>query len=438
MRAFRGGAMPLLLVLGYVWPEPASSAAGWRMLSLLRMFRDANWQVVFASSAEPTPHQIDLAQEQITTARVALNCQSFATQLQQWQPTAVLFDRFMLEEQFGWWVDEYCPQALKLLDSEDLHCLRQARAKAFKAKRAVQDGDLTDELALREIAAVLRCDLTLTISQAELTLLKDFYKVPPTQLLYCPFLLPDHQLSPSEAPQPFATRQHLSFIGNFRHEPNWQTVLRLHAWWPTLRPLLPAGTELHIYGAYPPPKATALSSVKQGFIVKGWAQDAAVAFSDYRLLLAPLPFGAGLKGKLVEAAIHGCPTLTTTIGVEGLSQQAEYADFPGLVADEELAFCQAAAQLYQDTELWTVLQQRAQPWLGQFAESKLSGPLLTHIHDCLLHLASHRQQHFTGNMLKYHHHRSTRFMGQWIEAKNALAKVRAANEIAAPDASGEL
>lgn len=418
--------MPLLLVLGYVWPEPASSAAGWRMLSLLRMFRAANWRVVFASSAEPSPHQIDLAAEQIETARVVLNCQSFATQLQQWQPAAVMFDRFMLEEQFGWWVDEYCPAALKLLDSEDLHCLRQARAQAFKAKRAVSTEDLSSELALREVAAILRCDITLTISRAEVQLLTDFYQVPASQLLYCPFLLSDTQISAASDVLPFAARQHLSFIGNFRHEPNWQTVLRLHQLWPQLRPLLPPGTELHIYGAYPPPKATALADAKRGFMIKGWAEQSDLAFKSYRLLLAPIPFGAGLKGKLVEAALFGCPSVTSDIGVEGLSQLPGHQDFPGLVAVSDEDFCQAVATLYQQQALWQRLQQRAVPWLAQFAENTHKPLLLAQIAHSQQHLSAHRQQHFIGNMLKYHHHRSTRFMGQWIAAKNALASLRSA------------
>lgn len=57
--------------------------------------------------------------------------------------------------------------------------------------------------------------------------------------------------------------------------------------------------ELHIYGAYPPPKATQLHQPKEGFLVKGWAEDAAEVVKHARVLLAPLPFGAGLKVSLL-------------------------------------------------------------------------------------------------------------------------------------------
>lgn len=421
--------MPLLLVVGYVWPEPASSAAGWRMLSLLRMFVAVNWRVIFASSAEPGVKPADLDADGIETAVIALNDDSFATQLARWQPTAVLFDRFMLEEQFGWWVDDVCPQALKILDSEDLHCLRHARANAFRQQRSVVPADLTDELALREIAAILRCDLTLTISKAELTLLTDFYQVPATQLLYCPFMLTDCTIQPGES---FAGRQHLSFIGNFRHEPNWQTVLRLHRLWPLLRPQLPAGTELHIYGAYPPPKASALALPKQGFFIKGWAAQAQTAFSSYRILAAPIPFGAGLKGKIVEAALFGCPVVTSEYGAEGFAEPPDWAGFPGLVASDDQSFCQAVSQLYQDETLWLATRANAAAWLEQFTHQPIAVRVMAAISKACADLARHRQQHFSGLMLKYHHHRSTKFMGQWITAKNALARAQAAMQ---PEAS---
>ena len=169
--------MSLLVVLGYVWPEPDSSAAGRRMLSLIRMYRERDWQVIFASPAERGPHRFALSQWQIEEVVITLNDSSFDQWIAALQPDVVLFDRFMLEEQFGWRVEAACPQALRLLDSEDLHCLRAARQQAFHAGRAMTPADLTSELALREIAAILRVDLTLTISLAEMRLLQQHYQI---------------------------------------------------------------------------------------------------------------------------------------------------------------------------------------------------------------------------------------------------------------------
>ncbi|WP_306524105.1 glycosyltransferase [Rheinheimera sp.] len=408
--------MSLLVVLGYVWPEPTSSAAGWRMLSLLELYRAQGWQIVFASAAERGPHRVDLTKLGISEQTIHLNCSSFDQWIAGLQPDVVLFDRFMLEEQFGWRVEAACPQALRVLDSEDLHCLRAARQQAFKEKRPLQTTDLYSELAIREIAAILRCDLTLTISEFEMTLLQQTFQVPASQLVYCPFL---QEYSGEAAVLPdFADRQHFIFIGNFRHEPNWQAVLWLQQIWPLIRTQLPKA-ELHIYGAYPPPKATALHNAKQGFLMKGWADDAAAVMQSARVCLAPLPFGAGLKGKLIDAMQNGTPSVTTAIGSEGMCLDGQFA---GLVADGNQGIADAACVLYQDEQQWRCAQQQGFAILAQkFSKNKLEPAIWQQLEAARAQLSSHRSQLFFGLMLRQQQYRSSKFMGQWIEAKTRLA-----------------
>ncbi len=407
--------MALLVVLGYVWPEPASSAAGWRMLSLLELYRSQGWQVIFASAAERGPHRADLTALGISEVTISLNCSSFDRWIAELQPDAVLFDRFMLEEQFGWRVEAACPNALRLLDSEDLHFLRAARQQAFKEQRQLEPVDLHSELAMREIAAILRSDLTLTISEYEMALLQQQFQVPASQLLYCPFLL-TLQL-PLALPE-FDERKHFVFIGNFRHEPNWQAVLWLQQIWPLIRAQLP-GIELHIYGAYPPPKATALHNNKQGFLIKGWADDAHLVLRQARVCLAPLPFGAGLKGKLIDAMQNGTPSVTTAVGAEGMCLEGAFA---GLVAEDNHSIAQAAVRLYQDEALWRASQQQGFAILQQkFAFEALQPGVWQQLEQARTNLSRHRAQHFIGAMLRQHQFRSTKFMGQWIEAKTKLA-----------------
>ncbi len=143
--------MTQVLVIGYVWPEPNSSAAGSHMMSLLKLFRTQGWQVEFASPAQRTEHMEDLAQYGISSADIALNCSSFDAYLGELKPDIVMFDRFMMEEQFGWRVDKYAPNALKILDTEDLQCLRGARHEAHKADKEFDTADLHTDLAKREI-----------------------------------------------------------------------------------------------------------------------------------------------------------------------------------------------------------------------------------------------------------------------------------------------
>ncbi|CAI3797375.1 glycosyltransferase [Rheinheimera sp. MM224] len=411
--------MSVLLVVGYVWPEPKSSAAGSRMLSLLSMFRGQGWTVIFASPAEKSPHRFDLSQWQIAEEQIQLNDSSFDEQLKEWQPDMVMFDRFMLEEQFGWRVEQQCPNALRLLDTEDLHFLRLARQQAFKAGREVTLQDLHSEQAQREIAAIYRSDLTLIISEAEMQLLTEHFKVPKALLCYSPFWL-DTEIA-ADLPA-FEQRQHFVSIGNFRHEPNWQAVLWLKQQiWPLIRKQLPKA-ELHIYGAYPPPKATQLHQPKDGFLLKGWAEDAAEVIKSARVLLAPLPFGAGLKGKFIDAMAQGTPNVTTAVGAEGMLHQGEWA---GLMAETAQEIADAAVLLYQDDTLWQQKQQQGFVILAKrFAINEHQPRVWQQLMDVQQQLSQHRLTNFTGAMLRHHQHRSTQFMAQWIEAKTKLAELK--------------
>lgn len=411
--------MSVLLVVGYVWPEPNSSAAGSRMLSLLAMFRQQAWSVIFASPAEKSPHRFDLSQWQISEEQIQLNDSSFDEQLKQWQPDMVMFDRFMLEEQFGWRVEQQCPNALRLLDTEDLHFLRLARQQAFKAGREVTLQDLHSEQAQREIAAIYRSDLTLIISEAEMQLLTEHFKVPKTLLCYSPFWL---EPKVADDLPGFVQRQHFVSIGNFRHEPNWQAVLWLKQQiWPLIRKQLPKA-ELHIYGAYPPPKATQLHQPKEGFLVKGWAEDAAEVIKYARVLLAPLPFGAGLKGKFIDAMTQGTPNVTTAVGAEGMFEQGVWA---GIIGETALEIADAAVLLYQNEELWQQKQQQGFITLAKrFAKGEHQPRVWQQLMDVQHQLSEHRLTNFTGAMLRHHQHRSTQFMAQWIEAKTKLAELK--------------
>lgn len=403
------------LIIGYVWPEPESSAAGRHMLSLITLLVSDGWQVHYASPAQAGEHRYDLSQLRVTEHAIALNCSSFDEFVTDMQPNLVVFDRFMMEEQFGWRVAKHCPDAIRVLDTEDLHFLRDARHKAVKQGKAISQADLHTDMAKREVASIFRSDLTLIISSAELNLLQTEFSVPDELLHHCPFMLPP---APSAADLvPLEARHHFISIGNFRHAPNWDAVLQLkQIIWPHIRRQLP-DAELHVYGAYPPPKATQLHDPKTGFLVKGWANDAYEVLRRARVCLAPLRFGAGIKGKLTDAMLCGTPSVTTTVGAEGMIDN--HADWPGKVEDDPAAFAQAAITLYNDAESWQQCRQRGLVLLKQrYDGAAIGSTLLQRISRVSETLQHHRRNNFIGAMLQHHHHKSTQYMAQWIEAKN--------------------
>lgn len=431
--------MKKILVIGYVWPEPNSSAAGSRMLELVQLFLSMDCAVTFASAAALSEHRFDLATLDVEEKSIALNCSSFDEFVRALRPDVVLFDRFFTEEQFGWRVEQQCPNALRILDTEDLHSLRHARQQLLKAVQKIQLNEkerqsvapvtasaaqlfmqmCSSEMAQREVAAIFRCDLSLMISEVEIELLQQYFSVPARLLFYCPFLS-QPAIEDKNLPG-FSVRQHFVTIGNFRHEPNWDSVLWLkHQLWPGIRARLTATEaaqpELHVYGAYPPPKATQLHNPKEGFHIKGWAADAYAVMQNARVCLAPLRFGAGIKGKLMDAMHCGTPSITTSIGSESMSGGLDWC---GAVADNADSFVDGAIALYQQQLLWQGKQQQGFRILRDyFYRSDFSDLLRQRLLELEENLHHERQHNFVGQMLRHHHHKSTQYMGQWIEAKN--------------------
>jgi glycosyltransferase involved in cell wall biosynthesis len=298
-----------------------------------------------------------------------------------------------------------------------LRFARQALAKNnHDVIKDVPIVNLYSEQAKREIAAIYRCDLTLTISQYEMDLLQNTFNVPASILQYVPFMLKDIKVNTELS---FNERQHFVSIGNFRHEPNWDAVLQLKQHiWPLIRKQLPKA-QLHVFGAYPPKKATQLHNEKQGFLVKGWCEDAFKELSQARVLLAPLRFGAGLKGKMLDAAQCGLPAVTTSVGAEGLFEKIEQTT--ALVSDDFESFAKHAIALYENESQWLNLQNRCASFLEHgFAWQTHSAQLISRLHDIEHELANHRLNNFTGSMLRHHSMKSTQYMAQWIEAKNKV------------------
>jgi len=407
-----------VLIIGFVWPEPKSSAAGSRMMQLIETFQTQNYEIIFASPCAKSDNAFNLKSIGVEQKAIALNNSNFDGFVKDLNPDIVLFDRFMMEEQFGWRVTENCPNAIKILDTEDLHCLRKGRQQAFKAGKAFDKSYLFSDIAKREIASILRCDLTLIISEVEMAILKHDFKVDDSLLLYLPFMLDEVLQENIEKYPVYDERSHFITIGNFIHEPNYNAVLYLkETIWPLIRKQLPKA-ELHIYGAYASQKVNQLHNEKQGFFIKGFAEDVHVVMQQARVCLAPIRFGAGLKGKLIDAMQNGTPMGTSTIGAEGMFGDLEPN---GFIEDDEEDFANKAVQLYQNESLWSKKQAYGFTVINnRFNSGKHQHMFLSRIESIVGNLYTHRQNNFMGQMLHHHSMQSTKFMSRWIEEKNKV------------------
>lgn len=408
--------MKKLLIIGKVWPESGSSAAGTRMLQLLRLFSAGGYQLSFASAAQKTPFSSDFTGLHIDTYAIAVNSETLDELLQQLKPEVVLFDRFMTEEQFGWRVAKNCPEAIRILDMEDLHCLREARRKALSENRKFEKTDLNNTVAYREIAAVLRCDLSLVISAYEMDLLRDHFQIAADKIWYIPFL---YKALPSDFYRhlpAYAIRKDFVFVGNFLHPPNYDAVVYLkNKIWPGIHHQLPEA-RLYIYGAYSSAKVQQLHADKDHFLIQGRVEDLNSVLGRSRVLLAPLRFGAGLKGKFFDAMHSGTPAVTTAVGSEGIADEKK---FPGAVQNRAEDMIRSTVALYTDVYLWEEAQKKGSTVINKhFNELDFIADFLDRLEDLRNRLQLYRANDFWQRLLTHHRLLSTRYLSKWIETKN--------------------
>ena len=408
---------PHVFIIGSVWVEPKSSAAGSRMLQLIHFFLKQEWKVIFGTVSQKNPNSIDLTKYGVEEVSLELNNSSFDEFIQKMNPTIVVFDRFIAEEQFGWRVAEYCPNALRILDTEDLHCLRKTRHEAIKKGiEFSNDLLLNSEIAKREIASIYRCDLSLIISSFEMKLLKEVFQINERLLCHLPFLLDQISKQTENKWIPFEERNHFVSIGNFLHAPNLDAALILKKQiWKRIREKLPEA-ELHVYGAYPTQQVLEFNNKNEGFYVHGFVEDANKVIGVAKVLLAPLRFGAGIKGKLTDAMLNGTPSITTTIGAEGIHDSLPWN---GFVENEPNAFVEKAVLLYTDKNVWEESQENGIEIINQiYYKEVLENKFLQGINRIYKNLSTYRSYNFTGKMLHHHLLQSSKYMSKWIAEKN--------------------
>ncbi len=402
-----------LLIIGLVWPEPTSSAAGTRMIQLVDLFLSNGYHITFSSAASKSDFSYDFSKSDVKEQEITLNDESFNAFLKELNPDLVLFDRFMVEEQYGWRVQQECPDAFRILDTEDLHCLRSARQQSDKKKEAI---NLFSDTAKREIASILRCDLSLIISEVEMEMLKTQFKIDPSLIYYLPFLEKEITQEVIENWISYENRADFVFIGNFLHEPNWNTVQVLKTKiWPILRKKLP-NASLNIYGAYPSQKVLQLNNKAEKFLIKGRAVDAKETIAKHRMLLAPIQFGAGVKGKFIDAMQVGTPSLTTSVGAEAMKGDL---DWNGYIEDDIDLFIEKAIKLYEDKNEWQIAQQNGVKIINQrYSAEHFGDNFINAVENLASNLNAHRQNNFFGQILNHHTAQSTKYMSLWIEEKN--------------------
>lgn len=259
-------------------------------------------------------------------------------------------------------VQKHAPRAVTVFDTVDLHFVRQRREAELlgDAKRLAR----AEERRLEEVALAEACDFTLTVSEHERRVL----------LAECPsarVLVVSNILEQQPATTPFAARPDFLFIGGFHHPPNADAVRTFVAdVLPLVRKRLPTARFL-VVGSRPTPEIRALAS--EHVVVTGHVEDLAPLFERCRCSVAPLRWGAGVKGKINSSMSFGVPVVASTTAVEGMDL---VAGDDVLVADSPEAFADAMVRLYEDEALWQKLSSNGREALRRaFSPAAAETPL---------------------------------------------------------------
>ncbi len=234
------------------------------------------------------------------------------------------------------------PKALVIYDMVDSHGLRMAREAALASDfaKAREARSLRGE----EAGLALAADVTLAISADERDRLLEEAPQAVVKVIPLVFDIPP----PS---QPLQTRRGLFFIGGFWHKPNGDGMIWFaDAIWPRIRSAMPEVT-LTIAGSNMEEDVLALGG-RPGIDVVGFVPEVQPLLDRHRVFVAPLRYGAGMKGKVAQSMIHGLPVVATGIGAEGMG--LEHGTHL-LVADDPAAFAEAVLSLLQDDALWEQL-----------------------------------------------------------------------------------
>ena len=237
-------------------------------------------------------------------------------------------------------IRSHAPNALLIFNTVDLHYVRERRqAELEGSTSAVAQAERTKAI---ELDLIRNTDLTIVLSSEELYTVRS--EIPDAPLCVLPLIVRE---IPGRS-KPFDERRDLIFIGGFRHNPNVDAVQYfVSEIFPLVRRRLP-DVRFHIVGSHPTGEVKALAKA-EGVFVHGFVQDLGPILDGIRVAVAPLRFGAGIKGKIGKYLSYGVPTVATSIAVEGMGLRDHHNI---LVADTPTGFAEAIQEAYTDSGLW--------------------------------------------------------------------------------------
>jgi GT2 family glycosyltransferase/glycosyltransferase involved in cell wall biosynthesis len=333
-----------VLIVDSYTPTPDQDSGSLRMLNLMRLLRESGYSISFLPDNRA---HAGTYTEALQALGVEALYHPFVSDPVAWlrargqQLDAVILSRHYVAANYVGLVRLYAPQARLIFDTVDLHYLREQRAAQLE-----NSAELAQQAArtrTQELKLMRDCDITLVVSAVEQEFLAR--ELPQARI---EVLSNVHEVYGRR--REFADRQDLVFVGGFQHPPNIDAVLWfVREVFPRVRALAPS-MQLHVIGSKAPKQILELAH--DGVTVHGYVDDIAPFMDGCRLSVAPLRYGAGVKGKVNMAMSYGLPVVATTPAVEGMHvRNGEDV----MIADVPEAFAAAILRAYSDADLWAKL-----------------------------------------------------------------------------------
>jgi GT2 family glycosyltransferase len=330
-----------VLIIDATTPEPDQDSGSLRLTHVMRCFRDLGYGVTF------------FAENHVHAGRYTRDLQQWGIEVQ-YQPwldsnqaffrqrgaefDLVFISRHYIASNFADLVKRFCPNASFVFDTVDLHYLREQRLAELEDSLPLRR--VAEQTRRSELAVIEQSDAVLVVSETEVGVLAEDAPDALVHVLSNIHDVPGRRVE-------FNDRSDLFFVGGYQHPPNVDAahwfVTRI---WPLIHAQLP-GVNFHLIGSKAPDSIRELKS--DGVIFHGFVEDLDHYLDHCRMAVAPLRYGAGVKGKVNQSMAHGQPVVATPVAIEGI--HAEHGR-DVLVAETEQEFADEVVRLYRDESLW--------------------------------------------------------------------------------------
>ena len=337
-----------ILVIDQYVPFFDRDSGSFRMSNILKILVDLGHRVTFiGNNFDHFDHYDSIMQQagvEVLYSPFISSIAQYLAQCGQYFDIVILSRPHIVENHIAY-VRKYCVHAKVVYDTVDLHFIRESRrAEILQDPVLKQKGN---ELKKRAINLAQLSDATVVVCYDEQQILM---KEDPS--LNVQIISNIHEVSLSE--KKYSERKDILFLGAFLHDPNVDAVLWfVREIFPKIVSHIP-DIKFYIVGDQPTNEIISLSS--KNIIVTGYVENLTDCFNNCRVFVAPLRYGAGVKGKINQSMSRGLPVVTTSIGAEGMDlSNNENA----LIADDPNIFSQKVIQLYEDEQLWNKISKNS-------------------------------------------------------------------------------